>query len=130
MTTPLWCLFIVSLIPFVLAGVGGYHRTKQFGRVDNNEPREQAAKLEGAGARATAAQANAWEALALFTAAVSVNHFAGGDPGSAAIAAVVFVVARVLHPICYLADIATARSLVFLVGLGACISLFVQAARA
>jgi uncharacterized MAPEG superfamily protein len=130
MTTPFWCLLAAVLIPYVLAMTGGYFRMKQFGSVDNKHPRAQAAALEGAGARAWAAQQNAWEALPVFASAVFVAHLAGADPQSSATAAVVFVVARVLHPVAYIANVDVARSLVFLVGLGSCVWLFVLAARA
>ena len=72
MTTPLWCLLIAALIPYVLAGISGYYKAQQFDAIDNNNPRAQSAQLEGAGARASAAQSNAWEAFAIFTAAVLV----------------------------------------------------------
>jgi len=127
MTTPFWCLLIACLIPYVLGGIGGYHKSQQFEKVDNNEPREQAAKLTGAGARVVAAQSNAWEALAVFAPAVLVNHVAGEDPGMAATLATVWVVARVAHAGFYLADVAPARSASFLVGLICAIWLFVGA---
>ena len=84
MTTPFWCLFIGCVIPYVLAPVAGYYKTRQFGTLDNKNPRAQTAALEGTGARAAAAQSNAWEALAIFTVAVLVNHAQGGDPGTSA----------------------------------------------
>jgi uncharacterized MAPEG superfamily protein len=130
MTTPFWCLLVVVLLPFVLAGLGGYFRFQQFGSVDNKTPRKQSAALEGAGARAMSAQQNAWEALAVFTAAVVVAHLAGADAGTSATASLVFVAARILHPIFYVTNLDALRSLSFLIGLGACISLFVSAARA
>ena len=130
MTIPFWCLLVAVLIPYVLAGVGGYFRAKQFGSVDNENPRRQASLLEGTGARAQAAQDNAREALPVFTAAVVVAHLAGVAPGTAATLSVVFLGARLLHAVCYLANWATARSLTFLVGLVACLSLFGAAARA
>jgi uncharacterized MAPEG superfamily protein len=129
MTTPFWCLLFAVLMPYVLAGAGGYFKTKQFGSLDNRQPRAQAAALTGTGARVNAAQQNAWEALGVFTAAVTVAHFAGADPSRSARASVLFVVARVLHAICYIADLATLRSLVFFVGFGSCIYLFWLAAR-
>ena len=124
MTTPFWCLFIACVIPNVLAPIGGYFKGKQFGSLDNKNPRAQAAALEGAGARAAAAQSNAWEALAIFAAAVLVNHANGGDPGTSAVLAMVWVGARILHAVFYLADIATARSGVFVVAFGCAIALF------
>ncbi|WP_101758369.1 MAPEG family protein [Oceanicoccus sp. KOV_DT_Chl] len=128
MTVPFWCLFISAMMPIVWAWVGGYFRHQQFGRVDNKQPRAQYAQLQGAGARALAAQQNAWEALAVFTAAVCVAHLAGADPEQAAIAAQVFVVARVLHGVFYIADKDALRSIVFIIGLGCSLWLFVMAA--
>ena len=130
MTLPFWCLFVAIFIPIVLAGIGGYHRSQQFGTPDNNAPRQQAAKLTGAGARAVAAQENAWEGLIVFACAVFVNHLAGGDPLWAGRFAIVFVLARISHAACYLADLATPRSLSYAVAMASCIALFVSAARA
>lgn len=128
MTTPFWCLMIVVFIPIVLAWVGGYYRTQQFGTLDNKTPRDQAARLEGAGARAAAAQANAWEALPMFTAAVLVAHLSGVPPETAAPFAIGFVVTRILHAAFYLADLDKARSAVFIAGMGCLVMLFVKAA--
>ena len=130
MTTPLWCLLITVLIPLVLAGVGGYFKSQQFDTVDNKNPRAQSALLEGAGARAAAAQANAWEALAIFTVCVGVAHLAGADPGSSATAAILFVIARVAHAGLYVADLAALRSISFLFAIGSCIWLVTLAASA
>ena len=82
------------------------------------------------GARVVAAQQNAWEALAIFSAAVVIAHLAGADARLSGIAAGIFVATRVAHPILYIADFATARSGVFTVGLGCCVWLFALAARA
>jgi len=130
MTTPFWCLLIAAFLPIVLAGIGGYFKSQQFDTLDNNNPRVQSAQLVGAGARAVAAQQNAWEALAIFTAAVAVAHMAGADPGTSAMAAMLFIVSRVLHGGFYIADLAPLRSVSFLVAFGSCIWLFTLAARA
>lgn len=124
MTTPFWCLLFASLMPYVLAGAGGYLRVKQLGSLDANHPRVQAYELRGIAARAQAAQQNAWEALAVFGAAVVVAHLAGADPGWSATAALVFVVARILHAVFYIADQAPLRTLVFLVGWACSLTLF------
>ena len=121
MTTPLWCLVIVALLPYVLSTAGGYFKMRQFGTMDNKHPRIQAAKLEVVGARMLAAQQNAWEALGFFTAAVAVLHLANPEVARSSTAAnlsLVFLATRVLHPILYLANLDIARSSVFLVGLG------------
>ena len=124
MTIPFICLLIAALIPSLLAYSGGYFKFKQFGSLDNRHPREQAAKLEGIGSRAVAAQSNAWEALAVFTAGVMVNHARGGDPETSALLAELFVVARFAHAGFYLADINVARSLSYLVGWVCSLALF------
>lgn len=130
MTTPFWCLFVVAMLPYVLAGLGSYFKIQQFGKIDNNYPRIQAAELRGIGARAYAAQMNAWEAVALFAAAVLVAHLAGADPRLSAMASVIFVIARLIHPILYISNLATLRSGVFTVGLLCSVWLFVLAAQA
>ena len=127
MTTVLACLLIAVLLPYVLSGIGGYHKGKQFGKVDNNNPRAQSAQLTGAGARAVAAQQIAWEALAVFTASLVAAAAAGVAPASLAVPALLFVAARIAHAACYLADQATARSSSFLVATLACIWIFVKA---
>jgi uncharacterized MAPEG superfamily protein len=127
MTTPFWCLLIVAVIPFVLAGVGARFRIQQLGSLDARHPRVQALELRGAAARAYASQQNAWEALALFGTAVMIAHLAGANPGQSAIASSIFVVARLLHGPMYIADQAALRSGVFVVGLGCCVWLFALA---
>jgi len=128
MTTPFWCLFIVILLPLPLAFLGAYFRGQAFGKPDNKDPRAQASKLEGTGARAYAAQQNAWEAAILFTAAVLGSHAAGLGAEAAAPWTVAFVVFRILHAIFYLTNIDMARSVVFLGSIVCVVGLFVKAA--
>ena len=131
MTTPFWVLLALVLIPYVLAGIGAAQRKAQLGEVDNNDWRtNQLPKLTGVGSRAYAAQANTWEAVGMFTAAATVNHLAGADPRMSGIAALVFLGARVAHTLLYLADLATLRTVAFLVGWGCCLWMFALAIRA
>ena len=130
MTTPLWCLLIAVLVPYLLAFTGATFRQRQLGSVDNRHPREQVSKLTGAGARCYAAQQNAWEALAVFTVAVLTAHLCNADPAKSAVAAQLFIAARVTHAITYIADKDKIRSLAFIAGMGCCIALFVLAALA
>jgi uncharacterized MAPEG superfamily protein len=127
MNTLLVCFLIAVLMPYVLAGIGGYHKGRQLGTVDNHNPRAQSAQLTGAGARAVAAQQNAWEALAVFTASLAAAFIAGVDPASLALPALVFAAARIAHAACYLADLASARSGSFLVATLACLWIFGRA---
>jgi uncharacterized MAPEG superfamily protein len=129
MTTPFWCLFVIALIPYFLAPVSVIFRAKEFGEADNKNPRKQQAVSTGIGARAVAAQQNAWEALPVFAAAVFVGHLSNADVGTTAMFSMVFVAMRVLHAIFYITDIDKARSLTFL-GAAVCwIGIFVSAIR-
>ena len=127
MALSLWCLVIVARRPYVCAGVGGYFRQANLGAGDNENPRTQAALLEGAGARAYAAQANAWEAVALFLVGLALVHFTG-TADQAGTASIVFVIARILHAIFYISGAATLRSVSFFGAVGAWIWLIVIAA--
>jgi uncharacterized MAPEG superfamily protein len=126
-TTVLSCLLLAVLLPYVLAFTGAYHKGKQLGKLDNNNPRAQAAQLTGTGARAMAAQQNAWEALAVFTASLAAAFFAGVQAASLALPALIFAAARVAHAVFYLSDLASARSLSFVVAIAMCIWIFVKA---
>ena len=128
MTTPFWCLIAVAIAPYLLAGAGARLRIQQLGNLDARHPRVQALELRDAAARAYAAQQNAWEALAFFGTAVFVAHLAGANSGLSAIAAVVFVVARLLHAVFYIRDQAPLRTTVFVVSLACCVWLFGLAA--
>jgi uncharacterized MAPEG superfamily protein len=130
MTTPFWCLLFAVLFPYVLAGIAAKLRIDQLGSLDANHPRVQASELRDAAARAYAAQHNAWEALGVFTAAVVVAHLAGADAGASAMAALVFVAARVLHAVAYIANQPVLRTLAFVTGLISCLMLFGLAASA
>ena len=123
MTTPFMCLFIMIVLVYVIAGIGVYFRSQQLGSIDAEHPRVQALELRDVAARAYAAHQNAWEALAVFTVAVVVNHLAGADPGLAATTSVVFLVARVGHAAAYIANKPILRTLSFLVGIVSCVTL-------
>ncbi|CAE6825871.1 hypothetical protein R69658_06066 [Paraburkholderia aspalathi] len=121
MTIPHLCLLIVVVLRFpwiMLAKVSK--------RYDNAVPRTYLAGLQGWRARAHAAHQNAWEALAMFTAAIVVAGQAGGSGSSPWInwLAITFVVARVLHGVLYVANLAPLRSLVWFVGVACVVSMF------
>ena len=116
MTSLVVVLFIVSLLPMTLAVIGGYLRLKQFGKFDNNHPRQQQAQLTGLAARVYGAQQNAWEALVFYAVACMLAFFSSIDLYSLSYAAILFLLCRLLHPIFYMLNQATFRSLVFFVG--------------
>ena len=124
MQTVIACLLIAVFMPIVCSWIGGYYRHTQLGKVDNKYPRLQAAKLEGAGHRAYAAQQNCWEALAVFAAALLALHISGVAIASAANLSLAFVVLRVIYIAAYLANQDYLRSSSFLGGFGICIYFF------
>jgi len=117
-------LFCLCLIPYIMAFISGYFRKKQLGKVDNENPREQYSKLEGVGARAVAAQQNSWEALGVYTATLMAVIGSGVPVKHLSEAAIVVLVARVLHGVFYLTNIDKLRTASFLVATGACFYLF------
>lgn len=130
MTSVLVSLLILCILPLVCAWTAAYHRQKQLGSVDNKEPRTQSMALTGAGARAVAAQANTWEALALFSAALLAVMLSGVAPESIATLALVYAGLRVVYIPLYIADLDKFRSLAFMGGFGICMYIFSLAIRA
>lgn len=122
-------LFIVAVLPIILSASGIYFRVKGLGKFDNKHPRAQQAQLSGAGSRAVAAQQNAWEALIVFAVVVFIAHAAMVDLHSLAIPAYVFLAARLLHPVLYIANLATLRSITFALGWFSCVYIFYVAVR-
>jgi len=115
-------VLIAALLPY--ATVGGAKSAKGY---DNNKPRDSLAGLSGWRARANWAHANHLEAFAPFAAAVILAEIAHAPQHQVDLRAGIFVAARVLYTVAYLADAASVRSLIWFVGIGATISLFVLA---
>ncbi len=124
MTLALWCLLVATLLPIACAGIAKWG----FVGFDNHRPREWLARQEGWRARAHSAQQNSWEALAVFGAAVLTAHVAHAPQSTVDLLALGFISARLAYIACYLADLASLRSLVWLAGLGCSIALFVVSA--
>jgi uncharacterized MAPEG superfamily protein len=124
MKTAIIVLFFLCAIPYVFAVISHYCRKKQFGKFDNQYPREQSAHLQGIGARAVAAQQNSWEALAVYSAALLAVVASGLDVKYLAEAAIIVLVGRILHGIFYLLNLDKLRSLVFIVAIAPCFYLF------
>ena len=78
--------------------------------------------------RAIWAQQNAFEALPGFAAGTITAHLAGAAQGTIDTVALIFIAARVLHGVAYIRDLVSLRSLLWTVGIGATIAMFVIAA--
>jgi uncharacterized MAPEG superfamily protein len=95
---------------------------------DNNNPRDWLARQEGSKKRAHAAHLNSFEAFPFFAAAVIIASIAKSPTHVADALAVVFIAARIAYIWCYIRDQASLRSIVWMIGLGVCVALFVVAA--
>jgi uncharacterized MAPEG superfamily protein len=124
MTIALWCVFAAGFFPYVATVIAKSGRSG----FDNRDPRGWLARQEGFRKRAHAAQQNAFEAFPLFASAVIVAHLLNGPQSVVDVLALVFITARVLYLAAYLTNQATLRSLVWFVGLGTVVAIFLVAA--
>jgi uncharacterized MAPEG superfamily protein len=128
MTIAYWCVLVAIVLPYLATGYAKF-TGGDFGPKQNSDPRAFLAGLEGARKRAVSAQLNGFEVTPAFAAAVIIAHSAGGAEQSTLNAlAVAFVLSRLLFTFCYIRDLGTLRTLVWGVGMGIIVSLFVVAA--
>jgi uncharacterized MAPEG superfamily protein len=122
MTIAYACLLFMGLFPYVAAGIA----KKGFETFDNSMPRQWLAKQTGFRARANAAQANLFESLPLFFAAVIIASINNVPQTRIDLLALGFVAARIAFLICYLANWPTTRTIVWTIGLICVIAIFCQ----
>jgi uncharacterized MAPEG superfamily protein len=122
MTIAYACVLFMGVMPYVAAGIA----KKGFEQYDNSLPRQWLAKQTGFRARANAAQANLFESLPLFFAAVIIASIAHAPQARIDFLAIGFVISRIAYLICYVANWPTARSIVWLIGLACVITIFFQ----
>ncbi len=111
-----WCLLVAALLPIACSGLakaGMFGKPRREGGYDNTNPRVWLARQKDWRARANAAQANSFEALPLFMAAVIVALQLGANQTYLDLLAFLFVVLRILYIMMYVADMAKARSIVW-----------------
>ena len=117
MTAAFWCVLIAIFLPYLCTGVAKFSGGK-FGPRQNHDPRAFLDTLEGVAKRAHSAQLNSFEVTPAFAAAVIIAHLAGtAELVTINVLAVLFITSRLLYIICYLADWAILRSLVWAVGM-------------
>ncbi|MGF6455532.1 MAPEG family protein [Pseudomonas frederiksbergensis] len=116
MSIPFWCVFISALLIFV-AKIPVAKAMNEQGGYNNHLPRQQQAQLTGFGARALAAHQNSFEAFMIFAVGVLIAHTTQTAGWLIDTLAIVFVIARIIYLLCYWADLAWQRSLVWFVGL-------------
>lgn len=120
-----WCVLIAALLPFGFTAIA---KTIGRRRFDNHAPREFQARLTGIAQRAHWAHLNSFEAFPAFAAAVLVAQQVGAGQGKIDALALAFIALRLVYGACYLADLATLRSLVWAGGLACTVALFVLGA--
>lgn len=119
-TLAYWCILVAALLPIACAGIaksGKFKQSRREGGYDNHNPRAWLAKQTDWRARANAAQANSFEALPFFIGAVLVAHQLGANQARVDLLALLFIMARILYVMLYLADNAKLRSMVWTIGL-------------
>ena len=119
-TIAYWCVLMAALLPIACAGIakGGQMTTPaQQGGYDNHNPRTWLSAQKDWRARANAAQANTFEALPFFFAAVVIAHQLQAGQAMLDILALLFIVLRIAYVMMYLADLAKARSAIWALGL-------------
>ena len=118
-----YLILIACLFPYVFTIIakmaGGFQ-----GR-DNQHPREFLAQTTGLAARANAVQQNSFEGLPLFIAAILMAEYMVLSQTVIMTFGVAYLVLRVVYGVCYLANWATLRSIVWLLSLLCPISLLI-----
>lgn len=124
MTLAYTCVLIAIIMPLVWAM---YCKIPHFkaNDYDNNSPRPMLDKLDGPYQRANWAQQNSYESLPPFLAAVIIAHLVGVSQGTIDTLAVIYVVARFAFGVLYIKDLASLRSMSWMVGFFSVIGLFV-----
>jgi uncharacterized MAPEG superfamily protein len=119
-TIAYWCILLMALLPIVCAGLAkksGFGKSRREGGYDNVDPRQWLDKQSGWAARANAAQANTFESLPFFFAAVLIAHQLDALQSRLDVLAVVFVVLRIIYVMMYVAGMAKMRSGIWTVAL-------------
>lgn len=124
MNVAYWCILIAALLPYLWATIA----KSRGDDYDNNDPRGwMARQTDPRALRGHAAHLNAFEAFPAFAAAVLMAQAAGVAADRISLLAVLFVVCRVAHGLCYLADKGALRSLSWIGGIACVIALMVMA---
>ena len=115
-TIAYWCVLVAAILPIICAGIAKYGMlttAPSKGDYDNNHPRGWLARQSDWRARANAAQANTFEALPFFFAAVIIAHTLQAVQTRVDILALIFIMLRMAYVIMYVADLAKARSAIW-----------------
>lgn len=126
MTIEICSLLVLAAVCLVLPFIHGALYKRQVGAAGLIGNRENLPKPEGAAGRGARAHSNLVENLVPYTAVVLAAQAAGVSNRVTATAAIVFVVARVLHAAFYLLGITGLRTLAYVAGVVATAVIGVQ----
>ncbi len=115
-TIAYWILLFAALLPLCCAGLakwGMFTKARKDGGYDNHSPRQWLERQQGWRARANAAQANTFEALPFFFAAVIIAHQLRAGQTMLDLLCLTWLMLRVFYIITYVGDMATPRSLIW-----------------
>lgn len=110
-----YLIIIACLLPYVFTVVA--KMAGGFKREDNQNPREFLAKTTGLAARANAVQQNSFESLPLFIGAVLMAEYMVIPQVVVMMFGIAYIVLRIIYGICYLANWATLRSIIWMLSL-------------
>ena len=111
----IYLILIACLLPYVFTVIA--KKTAGFKGRDNQNPRDFLAKTTGLAARANAAQQNSFESLPLFIAAILMAEYMVVPQTVIMTFGIAYIVLRIVYGICYLANWATLRSIVWILSL-------------
>lgn len=111
----IYLILIACLLPYVFTVIA--KKTAGFKGRDNQNPRDFLAKTTGLAARANAAQQNSFESLPLFIAAILMAEYMVVPQAVIMTFGIAYIVLRIVYGICYLANWATLRSIVWTLSL-------------
>jgi uncharacterized MAPEG superfamily protein len=103
------CVLVAAFLPLLFTAIAKLLHLREF---DNRSPREFQARLSGTALRAHWAHLNSFEAFPPFAAGVLAAQQMAAPQGRIDMLAIAFVVLRLAYGACYLADLATLRSVV------------------
>lgn len=120
LTVAYWAVLVAALLPIACAGLakwGMFGVPRRQGGYDNHDPRAWLARQTDWRARANAAQANSFEALPFFIGAVIIAHQLQAHQTRLDLMAFLYVTLRMVYILLYVADLATLRSMVWVLAL-------------
>ena len=119
-TLAYWCVLVMALMPVVCAGIaksGMMGKPRREGGYDNDNPRNWLSLQTDWRARANNAQANTFEALPFFFAAVIIAHQLQAPQWRIDLLAMAFVALRIAYVAAYVKNKANLRSAVWVIAL-------------